>query len=428
MATISRAATSGETQAGERLGAGSDGGRQSERPGRDQVGMRAYNERLVLSLLRQDGALARAEIARRTGLSAQTISVIARRLEQDGLLTVGAPIKGKVGQPLKPMSLAPNGAFAFGLKIGRRSVELILMNIVGEAIGHIRESYRYPTPAPILSFVETAVATLSARLDRDQRRRIAGLGVATPFFLWDWAEKVGAAAGEMEAWRGLDLADAVQRASPHPVFVENDASAACGAELMFGHGRKRPDFLHIFIGSFIGGGLALGGALYRGPLGNAGAIGSMPVALEDGRIGQLIDVASLFLLEDAVRALGGDPQAALRDAAGWAAVEPAASAWIDRTARHLARTAIATRALIDAPLVVIDGGFPETVKRRLVDAVRDALDANDLRGVHRPEIVAGQVGPNARAIGGACLPLLERFLLDGDEGRRAATATATATG
>ncbi|WP_236646175.1 winged helix-turn-helix domain-containing protein, partial [Sulfitobacter sp. HI0021] len=54
--------------------------------------MRAYNERLVLSLIRRSGPTSKAEIARLTGLSAQTVSVIMRALEADGLLKKGARV------------------------------------------------------------------------------------------------------------------------------------------------------------------------------------------------------------------------------------------------------------------------------------------------------------------------------------------------
>ncbi len=50
--------------------------------GSNQIGVRAYNERLVLALVRRHGSMARADIARKTGLSAQTISVIIRELEK----------------------------------------------------------------------------------------------------------------------------------------------------------------------------------------------------------------------------------------------------------------------------------------------------------------------------------------------------------
>ncbi|MBN8931857.1 MAG: winged helix-turn-helix domain-containing protein, partial [Rhizobium pusense] len=57
--------------------------------GANQIGVRAYNERLVLSLVRRHGGLSKAEIARLCGLSAQTVSVIMRSLEKDGLLIRG---------------------------------------------------------------------------------------------------------------------------------------------------------------------------------------------------------------------------------------------------------------------------------------------------------------------------------------------------
>ena len=67
--------------------------------GSNQSGMRDHNERLVLSLVRQNGALAKSDIARITGLSAQTVSVIMRSLEQDRLLLRGEPVRGRIGQP-----------------------------------------------------------------------------------------------------------------------------------------------------------------------------------------------------------------------------------------------------------------------------------------------------------------------------------------
>ena len=99
--------------------------------GTNQSGMRDHNERLVLSLVRRHGALAKSDIARMTGLSAQTVSVIMRGLEQDGLLERGEPVRGRVGQPSVPMSLAAEGAFFFGLKVGRRSADLVLTDFRG---------------------------------------------------------------------------------------------------------------------------------------------------------------------------------------------------------------------------------------------------------------------------------------------------------
>lgn len=385
---------------------------RAERPARHRtsvhapIAVRAHNERLVLSLVLRYGSVARAELARQTGLSAQAVSVIIRGLEDDGLLSPGTPIKGKVGQPLVPMSLAPNGAFSFGLKVGRRSADLILMNLVGTICGQLNMTYSHPMPGPILEFVETGVRQLEKALSNADRRRIVGLGIAAPSELWNWSDKVGA---DMDVWKTCDLAEQIAARVSYPIALENDATAACGAELMFGQGQHQTDFLYIFIGTFIGGGVVTGGRLFSGSHGNGGALGSMPA----GRGGQqLIDVASLFLLEDKLRNRGLDPVEALYGTSTWTGFEADLGRWIKSTARHLGHAITAASAVIDMPTVIIDGGLPEQVKLDVVRATKYALEEGDMRGLTKPDVLPGLVGGNARAIGGASLPLLERFLLD----------------
>src|ERR1700722_2298023 len=91
--------------------------------GANQAGVRLYNERLLLSLVRRFGPLSKIEVARLTGLSVQSTSAIMNRLQADGLLKREAPLRGRVGQPTIPMSIDPEGAYSFGLKVGRRSCD-----------------------------------------------------------------------------------------------------------------------------------------------------------------------------------------------------------------------------------------------------------------------------------------------------------------
>ena len=74
--------------------------------------MRSYNERLVLSLLLQNTGITRLEIGEQSGLSAQTVSVIIRSLEQEGLIARGEAQRGRVGPPTVPLSLNPDGAYS----------------------------------------------------------------------------------------------------------------------------------------------------------------------------------------------------------------------------------------------------------------------------------------------------------------------------
>ena len=148
--------------------------------GTNQSGMRDHNERLVLSLVRQHGGLAKSDIARMTGLSAQTVSVIMRELEDEGLLVRREPLRGRIGQPSIPMALNPEGAFFIGLKIGRRSAELVLIDFLGKVRAMLHHSYRYPEPSETVDFVAKGVAKLRADLTPAQDRRVAGLGIAVP--------------------------------------------------------------------------------------------------------------------------------------------------------------------------------------------------------------------------------------------------------
>ncbi len=380
--------------------------------GANQLRVRAYNERLVLSLVRRNAGLSKAEIARLSGLSAQTVSVIMRALEKDGLLMRGTPVRGNVGKPKVPMALNPDGVYSFGLKIGRRSTELILMDFVGSVRATKREAYKYPTPDGIRRFVRDAVDDILTGLDRNQIDRIAGVGIAAPFELWNWVDEVGAPVEDMNAWREVDLVETIGAIVPFPVFQQNDATAACGAELVFGLGPNYSDFAYFFIGSFIGGGVVLNQALYAGRTGNAGAFGSMPVSSRSGHPSQLIDQASIFVLEQMLTREGGDPAMLWRDPDYWHGLGKTLDIWIEHTARSLAIAITSVCSVIDFEAVIVDGGFPADVCERVVAATRAAISELDLQGIERPRIEQGRVGSAARAIGAASLPLFSRYLLD----------------
>ena len=86
--------------------------------GANQKGLRNHNERLILSVLQRHGQMPGSDIARDTHLSAQTVSVILRKLESDGLVLKGETVKGRVGKPSVPMAINPDGALSFGFKLG----------------------------------------------------------------------------------------------------------------------------------------------------------------------------------------------------------------------------------------------------------------------------------------------------------------------
>jgi len=388
--------------------------------GSNQSGLRAHNERTVLSLIRQHGELAKAEIARRTGLSAQTASVIMRALEAEELVLRDKPRRGRVGQPSIPMRLNPSGAFTFGLKIGRRSVELVLMDFLGVVRARERLTYAYPDVGLVLDFVREAQPRVASAIDARLRLRIVGLGVAMPYEMWSWAEEIGAPAERMDAWRRVDIVAELAAITGLPVNLANDATAACAAENVFGSTTSL-DYVYFFVGAFVGGGIVMGGDLVTGRTGNAGALGSMPVprAAREGVAGvrldgfeQLINFASIHVLEKMIAAEGGDPLILWKDAGAWDELGTVLDHWLGIAARGLAYAIVSASAVYDFECAVIDGGFPDNVRARLVEATQRAMVRLRRQGLTPLDIRAGTMGASAREIGSASLPFFARFLLD----------------
>lgn len=382
------------------------------RRGSNQSGMRDHNERLVLSLVRQEGALAKSDIARMTGLSAQTVSVIMRALEGDGLLVRGEPVRGRIGQPSVPMSLNPDGAFFFGLKIGRRSADLILIDFLGRVCASRRKVHRHPTPDGIVAFVTEMLPKLSDELAPGLRGRIGGMGVAMPFQLWNWVSVLGVAQEAMDAWRSRDIGAELQAVLGLPVYVQNDATSACGAELIFGTGERPKDFLYFYFGTFIGGGLVMNGQLFLGRTGNAAAVGSIQVPAPGGGTRRLIDLASMSVLAEAMEAAGEPSDHLWTQHERWEVSGPVLSAWLDQAAAALAQATLAAAALLEVQVVLIDGWMPVEVRADLVRRTRAALLRLDLAGIDVPEVRDGTVGAEARALGAAAIPLSQRYLID----------------
>ncbi len=368
----------------------------------------------MLSLIRTHKQLPKAEIARLTGLSAQTVSVIVRLLESDNLLTKGQPQKGKVGQPLQPFSLSPEGAFSIGLKVGRRSAELVLLGLDGKVRDEIRSSYDFPSPHEIMRFARAGTERFVQGLGPKLAPRVAGFGIAAPFEIWKWQEETGAPPDVMESWTRFDLRAELEQVFGWPVLFCNDATAACAAELFFGKGRDLRNFAYIYVGYFVGGGIVIDGRLHLGPTGNAGAVGSIPVPRVSGGSEQLIRAASLYLLEHMMAEDGVDPKLLWTSRNDWGAAASLVDRWIAAAAKSLAYAAASLASTLDCTAVVIDGAMPDDIRDALVSETRRALSRVNLDGISPFTIEAGSIGMDARALGAASLPLTANYIIDRD--------------
>jgi predicted NBD/HSP70 family sugar kinase len=386
--------------------------------GSSQGGLRQYNERVVLQAIRVHGALPAAEVARVTRLTAQTVSLITKRLLDDGLLLKGEPQRGKVGQPSVPLSLNPEGAFAIGIKVGRRSLDVLLVDFTGHA--RRRWSLEYPHPAPnaVLAEIAQRLKEIRRKLPPAQRERVQGIGIAAPLSLGGWQQLLGFPAHVAEQWSRIDLRAEVARLTDMPVELVKDTAAACVAELVAGRGRSVKSFLYVFVDTFIGGGLVLDSHLRAGVNGNAGALGSLPLWLarsrRDNPPAQLLSVASLLNLEELYAAAGLDIGAAADARALEGAWKPLTLQWLAQAGAAIAQAINCAACLLDVDSVILDGSFSRELLAALLAHITDALARYSWEGVAQPSLLAGTIGSDARALGGALLPLYAHFAPDRD--------------
>jgi predicted NBD/HSP70 family sugar kinase len=387
--------------------------------GSSQGGLRQYNERVVLQAIRLHGALPGAEIARLTQLTAQTISLITKRLLDDGLLVKGEPQRGKVGQPSVPLSLNPDGAFAIGIKVGRRSLDTLLVDFTGQVRQRWTLDYTHADPDQLLAEIAQRLKDIRRKLGPERREAVQGIGIAAPLALGGWQALLGLPPAVAQKWQQLDLAQEVGRLTELPVTLIKDTAAATVAELVAGRGRSVKSFLYVFVDTFIGGGLVLDSHLRGGISGNAGAIGSLPLWMADraasaGPPAQLLSVASLLTLERAYAAAGLDLTAVGGERALQLPWLPHTQAWLADAAAAIAQAVQSAACLLDLEGVILDGNFSRALLAALLAQTTLALDRYDWEGVARPQLLAGTIGSDARALGGALLPLYANFAPDRD--------------
>ena len=379
----------------------------------ESTGLRAFNERLMIAAIRQAGALSKAEVARTTGLSGQAATVIVNSLLDEGLLVKREKVRGRVGKPFTPVALNPEGAFSLGVKIGRRSLEVLLVDFCGGIVAARSTPYRAPFPSQTMTMATDTALELVDSLKRGLRARIVGLGVAMPWVLHEWSDVLGLEREAIAAWREIDVAAELEAATGLPASLYNDATAACAAEMIAGNQISRRSALYIYLGTFVGGGVVIGGRLYRGEQLNAGALGSMPIDDPNGTGDprQLIHQASVIDLERALKAAGFDELEMLKPG-GTQDPEEIFSAWLKRAVEALSRAVVSAMSVVDFEAVVIDGLLSPDWRRRVVDGVADAYGKFDCTGLSPIEISTGSIGPQARVLGAALLPLIGRFSPD----------------
>jgi glucokinase-like ROK family protein len=374
--------------------------------------MRSVNRAAVLQLIRERGPISRAEIGRRLHMSLPTVTRIVEQLRADELVRETGSVSTTKGRPGILLEFTGSNYWVLGVDLGGSKV----YGTVADLSGHVEHERYVPHPpgssaeehlAALMDFVGDLLAWV-----QPTGRRIRGIGVGVPGMVTipagivQWAPSL--------QWRNLPLQKILQERFDLPIFVENDLNLTALGELGFGAGRGVRSLVSVAIGTGIGAGIVINGALYRGAHESAGEIGYLPPSVEAlGKaytgFGALESLASATgIVERAQRHLAAEGLAvashALTAQEVFAAARggtPWAQKIVAETVDYLSLGLAAICVLLDPELIVLGGGVAQS-DDLLIEPIRQRLE-----GVvpFLPPIVASPLQRRAAAMGAIMLVL-----------------------
>lgn len=385
--------------------------------------VRDYNQGVVLEAIRLGGGVSRVEIACKTGLTAQTVSNIVRRLLTEGLVVEGErPFNG--GQRRVPLSVNREARSAVGVQIDVDETAIVVLDLGGHVVLR-RRCATDPGHRP-LDVIRRIAEEVGAVLDEagTQRQNVLGIGVACPGPL-DHLTGVVFSPPNLPGWDRVPLAEALSEWTGYPVIVDNDATAAAIGERWSGGARGARNFAFVYVGVGIGAGLFLEDHVFRGATSNAGEFGHITLDPEGppchcgsrGCVealcapGRVVSAVGRRIRAGESSVLAGRDEYAFADICR-AALDGDALAGneVRRAAYHLGCGAVSLVNLLDLELVVLGskvlGIVAELYRGEIERAVTERTMASGLR---RVRVELSRAGEDAAAVGAASLVMHTAF-------------------
>ena len=313
-------------------------------------------------------------------------------------------------------------AFTIGIDVGGTKV---LGGVVDEC-GVVVAIARKDTPRQGGAALTQVIAEIAKELLADHE--VTSIGVSAAGFVSS-DRKTMLATPNIADWNGVNLDYELTQLIGLPVIIENDANAAAWGEAKFGAGKNQNHMMMLTVGTGIGGGIIVNGALYRGAFGIAAEFGHIRV-IPDGLLcgcgarGCFEQYASgKALLRHAREAISATPEIArnllsrgdgtVAGLTGKAITDAAqdgdrvALAAFNTTGQWLGAGIASLSVILDPACVVIGGGVIDAGEI-LLKPTRESMERNmPFAGKHPlPQIIAAQLGNTAGLVGVADLARL----------------------
>ncbi|MFE4670462.1 ROK family transcriptional regulator [Streptomyces sp. NPDC056716] len=364
-----------------------------------------FNEAVILDAIRRESrGLSRVELAAATGLSAQTVSNICRRLIDGGLARETGKRRAGSGKPRTVLQIDAGGRFAIGAHLDPAVITYVVLDLLGRVVAHRRE------PTPHVVDPDRTMAEISASIHAlvtssgVPSERILGLGIAAPGPL-DPVAGLLVDPPELEGWGRVPLRDFLGAQTGLPVLLDKDVIAAAIAERWAGAAAHTGDFLFFYLGTGSGMGLVVDDTVLRGVTGNAGEIGGLDAACTTRA---MVDeaVALGVLPPGSAPASPREAESGLGELCRRAQGDPVAAGIIDRWAERVGRGVSAAATLADSELIVFGGPIWPHLADRFLRVVPGIVAGSPFVKPTHPTVVTGTaVGDDVGAVGAACLVL-----------------------
>lgn len=247
---------------------------------------RRLRKHFVLNVIRENGPLSRAEIAKVSGLNLPSVSSLVDELVTDELVMEEEARTAVRGRRPIPVSLRDNAACVLGIDIGKVSTTTMLANLSAKVLRTTeRPTPHLTTPDEHAAWV-VQVARETFEQSPDEVPPLCGMGVALAGLVPD--VESGSPSGENGNVSHADSAGiatavhtALRDAFGVEVLVENDARLMVPGWRWFGEKAKSQNFAVLNVGYGLGLGISLNGRLLSGAQGFAGELGHIPLGRPD---------------------------------------------------------------------------------------------------------------------------------------------------
>ncbi len=294
--------------------------------------MKSVNGIGLLNLIRDNGPVSRADLAKMSLLSKPTVSSQVESLLREGLVIEQGPGTSGARGGKKPTLLRFNSDYGrlLAVEINSQEIRAALTDLDGRIVDRVTS----PTPAKrgadaVLARTEQAIRNLLERAAGSESTcRVISVAASGRV---DTRTGVVLEAGNLFNWRQVSVRERLVSAFGLPVFVDNNVNLAALAEMQHGAAVGESDFIVVRLDNGIGAGVVIRGKLHHG---NGWAAGEIAHLILDIRKAQQ-DWRERGYLESTVGADRIAAQAgATPDPAGALSVIDSASRG-NRAARHI---------------------------------------------------------------------------------------------